>query len=996
MDILIQPVPTYRLVPQDVRAISVRDGAITIQTISGDVDVDVLTVNVSVIPSLLFLKKLTIQTPTMAFHLEGVTSREVDLLQLVVDASRKRKRLVQEFRQSLLGNRETVHRILAVWDKLAAKDVYLTGRDIHPFRHFADSALSAVRNLGLADETLIDLLGLPDDYSFALRRLLRILADTSSVLEKRNTAYAARERHAFRNFFDSVENYPLTDQQRDAIIHDDDSGLVIAGAGTGKTSTIVGKVGYLLRKRLAKPEEILLLAFTRKAADEMAERIRAKLGVDLSVLTFHSLGLEIIAAANDRKPALCAEARDPAVMAQTLQGLIERSLVDDDDFRRDFLTFQSRLRQPYRPRWEFKSEAAYRDYLLDVEPRALTGRLLKSYEECEIANWLFINGIPFEYEPVFREDTADKDYRQYTPDFFLPNHNLYIEHWGIDRNGRTAPFVEEGPYRAKMTWAREVHAKHGTTLIETYSWQKQNGILVSALEAALREHGVEPHPICADTVLTLLNEVGCINPFLNLCSTFLHLFKSATAATGDSAGIALTQLFHRARLRDDAERTQVFVRLFATLFAGYQDMLFSRGEIDFEDMIAKACGHVRDGRYRSSFRYILVDEFQDISDGRASLIQELRMQADGAKLFCVGDDWQSIYRFAGSDISLMTAFDRHFGPARKTALGRTFRFHNKIADFSTRFVQRNPGQIRKQLTTQTTSEQPGVVVCLGGVNDPPLTSILTEITASEEIIDTANQRLASVFLLSRYKHVDPIPLRALRQSFPRLNIQAMTVHASKGLEADYVVVRGLGSGKYGFPSQIADDPILTLVLAESEAFPFAEERRLFYVALTRAKKQVYLLTDAAQPSEFVREILEDEGFEKIVRDSGTGTTPSRLCPQCRRGEVTRREGKFGNFYGCSNYPVCDYRGIICRRCSRGWMMVTQDDTSVCRCGSYGFVSRVCPQCRKGVLVERRSGEKRLPFWGCSRYGRAVEGCVYTEPFRPTGGDTGNSRSARRG
>jgi DNA helicase-4 len=159
-------------------------------------------------------------------------------------------------------------------------------------------------------------------------------------------------------------------------------------------------------------------------------------------------------------------------------------------------------------------------------------------------------------------------------------------------------------------------------------------------------------------------------------------------------------------------------------------------------------------------------------------------------------------------------------------LDRTYRFHDKLADFSSRFVQKNPSQIRKQLTTSATSNEPGVVIWMTDEQHDPLDTILTEIAA---------QGSASVFILSRYRHGIPSDLNFLKRRFPNLTLKAMTAHASKGLEADYVVINHLKSGKYGFPSETASDPVLALVQAESEQFEFAEERRLFYVALTRAK-----------------------------------------------------------------------------------------------------------------------------------------------------------------
>lgn len=520
-------------------------------------------------------------------------------------------------------------------------------------------------------------------------------------------------------------------------------------------------------------------------------------------------------------------------------------------------------------------------------------------------------------------------------------------------------------YQEKMAWARALHAQHGTTLVETYSWEKQEGVLLTSLGAKLRGCGVEPRPIPTEEALRLLNEKGQIDPLSKLISTFLGLFKSG--------GHTVEALRGRTDRGGDRNRATRFIGLFGRLFESYQALLDGRGEIDFDNMITLARGHVVDGTYQSKFRYIVVDEFQDISLGRAGLIRALRGQVEGAKLFCVGNDWQSIYRFTGSDISLTTDFEKHFGPARRTALDRTFRFHDKIAEFSSRFVQSNPSQLRKQLSTVTTTDKHSVVVYQsfkGG--EDPLPTILAEIAA---------YGTSSVFLLGRYGFNAPDGLRALQAQFPHLNLRFLTAHGSKGLEADFVVILGLTSGKHGFPSEIADDPVLGIVLADGEAFEFAEEHRLFYVALTRARKRVYLVADVDRPSAFVREILADGGYEKEV--AGTAVTATDICPTCARGRVIKREGEFGIIYGRTNYPICTYKAALCSQCGRGRMQ--NSDGAEALCSACGFRGRVCPKCGMGVLVGRNNRKTGSPFWGCSNFGRAAEPCGCTEPMSKRSG-----------
>jgi DNA helicase-4 len=954
----IRPVALRRVVGQDVRSIEVSGDALVLHMRERDVRIDLHSASLEHAPAWLVLRTITLHTPTGVFRLDGITREAVDTLQCAIAEGQRRHVLLSRLR----AESPAISHALAGWDELVARDGYLTSGEVDLWLRGVPEHIA----LGAGDADLID--RLPEDCARALRRFLTVTADPRRAADQRNAAYAARQLREHKDFFDTVESQPLTEQQREAVVHDEDNALVIAGAGTGKTSTIVAKVGFLLRKSWAGPEEVLLLAFTRDAAEEMRHRLKARLGVDLSVRTFHALGLEIIAEATGKKPSLCVEAEDRAARASTLQALLT-GLLADDGFRRDYLDFKSRLKLPYKPAWEFKSESEYTQYRLDVETRALAGMRVRSYEECEIANWLTVNDVHFEYEKPYVVDTAAPDRRRYKPDFFLSEYNVYIEHWGIDRAGRTASFVDQAEYHDRMTWAKKTHEEHGTILVETFSWERQEGVLLQNLEEKLRAHGVVFRPITREAALRLVNEAGKADPLVGLVGEFLRHFKSG--------GLRLADLRAKAGQSGgggDGHRDVLFLRLFEKLHAKYEGLIHGRGELDFEDMIEMARGHVDDGRYRSPFRYILVDEFQDMAVGRAKLIHSLRKQVPGAKLFCVGDDWQSIYRFSGSNIALTTDFDRYFGFTRRTTLDRTFRFHDKLCDFSSRFVQRNPSQIPKQLTTAARSDAPGVTVhlCDSGASADALRAALAEIAAQDNA--SASAAAASVMVLGRYGFTAPsrAEMTALRASFPTLDIQPLTAHQSKGREADYVIVRDVDRGRYGFPSEIEDDPVLAMALPEGERFAFAEERRLFYVALTRARKRVYLIADAADPSAFIREILDDAGYEKVVVE--TPSAGSAVCPFCKRGRMIKRTGDFGEFFGCSNFPVCTFRPPMCTGCKSGWMRDSDDGEARCSfCASH---ARRCPRCGSGVLRKRPG--KWGPFWGCSNYGRATGSCDYKE------------------
>ena len=262
--------------------------------------------------------------------------------------------------------------------------------------------------------------------------------------------------------------------------------LVVASAGTGKTSTIVGKAKYLVEKGLAKPDEILLVAFNKHVVLEMQERLQNRFGVVLPVKTYHGLGLKIISENKGEMPTVSKLACDRPFMAAKISDFIRDRMADNSFaqlFKEYFLFFSS----PYKSAFEFATYAEYFDYLKKHDIRSLKGDEVRSFEECYIANFLYSNGIDYLYEEPYEKDTADFNHPQYRPDFFLPTFGIYIEHFGVNREGKTAPYVPQQEYLQKMEWKRKTHQQNKTKLIETYSYERQEGTLLTNLEKTLRE-----------------------------------------------------------------------------------------------------------------------------------------------------------------------------------------------------------------------------------------------------------------------------------------------------------------------------------------------------------------------------------------------------------------------------------------------------------------------------------------------------------------------------
>ena len=784
-----------------------------------------------------------------------------------------------------------------------------------------------------------------------IRSLKQVFLIGDIKVKQKNSRFVQQELSNNKVFFDNIEDHPLTENQRNTIVVDEKNNLIVAGAGTGKTSTIIGKAGYLLENQYVQPEELLLISFARKARDEMYERGLNKIHQELNVYTFHSLGLSIIGQVEGKIPSISELSTDRYKLVQALNSFIEKRSTNRDFLIKlnNYFAFHN---TPYVSEFEFDTKGDYIDYLRNNETRSLKGDLVKSFEESEIANFLYLNGINYEYESNYEISTANKKYRQYKPDFYLPDYSIYLEHFGIDENDNTAPFVDNQKYIEGMKWKREIHRNNKTKLIETYSWQKTKGILLEKLEEKLLQNKVEFKPIPPEKTFEEINKLGLVHPFTNLLGTFLTLYKSSNKTLPD--------LFQKAKTLPNQTRYTAFLNIFSDIFDDDQESLHP--DIDFNDMIKKAETYLTQGKYKSPYKYVLVDEFQDISYSRYSLLKALIENNPEAKSFCVGDDWQSIYRFTGSDISIMSKFEDHLNPSEIMTLNKTFRFNNMLCDVSTKFILENPNQIQKQLTTFKTGSKQAVTLHWTNNEKTITENILKTIPSSQE---------KSIFILGRYNHQRPENLQNLRKSFPKHSINYHTVHSSKGRQADYVIVVGLTSGRYSFPSQIEDDPVLNLVLSEQETIPNAEERRLFYVAITRAREEVHLLANTKNPSSFAMELEKnDYNIESVGENPRAGIN----CPECNTGIFVSRWNDRGQFFACNNYPYCEHIARSCPQCGQGFIY-KRAGRFVCSTGICSFEAQRCPQCRDGYLIERFS---RTKFLGCSNF----PSCRYTRPLEP--------------
>ncbi|WP_141013061.1 UvrD-helicase domain-containing protein [Nocardioides sambongensis] len=739
--------------------------------------------------------------------------------------------------------------------------------------------------------------------SAAQRRLLEGRADLAQrpALQTLDGAWSVRAQVAAQNdalvdvelideraFFDRIEKTPLTEEQARAVICFDNRVQLIASAGSGKTSTMVAKAGWTIRKGLANADEILLLAFNKSAGAELGDRCEqrlanANISTDgLRATTFHAFGLKVIGEATGAKPRLAA-GLDTDNGVPLLADVVRALRRSSAEFAASWSLFQNVLgvpmtgdAEPEPDAWDpQKRRSGYRDLNLEV---------MKSAGERAIANWLIKSGVEFDYERPYEVNVADAQHSQYRPDFFYPAAGVYHEHWALV-SGQPEPPGFEG-YLQSSAWKKGLHAANGTVLIETAARDLANGSLFESLERQLRASGIEPDfdPDRAVPGTPLLTD----REMCSLFRTFLAHAKSNRLGDSD-----LRARVAKGRNGAPDLRETLFLNLFDEVRREWDRRLQEANEVDFEDMLNRATDLVEAGRWTSPYRVVLVDEFQDASHSRARLVQAL-VSRPGHFLFAVGDDWQSIYRFAGSDISAMTRFEATFGRGHVLRLERTFRNSQQLSTLAGDFVMKNPSQLKKRVRSEQSLTAPLTLALVD--SDAGVTSAIDE-RLRELAAVAADGSPKTVKVLGRYRYEQEL---LPRTRYPGIDVSFQTVHSSKGLEADHVIIPGLSRG--AFPSIKEDDPLLRLALPEGDEFPHAEERRLFYVALTRARETVLLIARNGRESEFVTELLGD-GVVTLLRDVPSGQAPDP-CPVCGKGLMVLRQGKYGPFLACNRFPAC--------------------------------------------------------------------------------------------
>lgn len=529
-----------------------------------------------------------------------------------------------------------------------------------------------------------------------VENLLINLSDNINIHNKRFVNNKIKyDSNYFLHIFENVDNnIKLDNEQIEVIVTDEDNLLVVAGAGSGKTTTMTAKVKYLVDKLMVNPNEIIIISFTNQAVNELKQRINKDFNIPTKICTFHKFGMEIIK--NNINSNL-------------------NILTNNYDIINDY----------------FKKQMLYQKKLY---------RLIKYYPM------------------YFKIKTKD--------------------------------------------------------------------IILNKIK--IKKYKNEDY-----------------KDFIYYCCNFIDNLKLR--------GYKLEQI---SNLKGNNRKINYMLKVVYHMYSYYEFYLKENNLIDFSDMINKAYDILNtQKRINFNYKYIIIDEYQDISKERFKLLKKLSNLC-GAKLIAVGDDWQSIFSFSGSEVSLFTEFEKLMGNAKILRITHTYRNSQELIDIAGNFVMKNKFQLKKKLISSKRLNNPIKLIEYTNLIEALYKCIQIIIEKSSQsnilIIGRYNHDLNTIIDNNYFKYNGKIIVK----NYENVDVKFLTAHSSKGLTFDNVIVINNNDNIYGFPSKVIDDPLINLINKKEENFVYAEERRLFYVAITRTKNYVYLLYEKKKESLFIKELLK--------------------------------------------------------------------------------------------------------------------------------------------
>jgi DNA helicase-4 len=661
----------------------------------------------------------------------------------------------------------------------------------------------------------------------------------------------------------------LNDKQSEAVVSDDKRILVLAGAGSGKTKTLLQKIIYLIEEKGISPSSILAITFTKNATNEMIDRLivsadstgqyetlmtdkhlskaakelerynrqkKYKWIDGLTVRTFHSFCYSILRNYGvnefDNKFRIIGdEKRDDEdelskhVAPETVFEVVHKLLIEQCDDTEFLLKLKRYILDYVVDKIHLKKiDGKY----LPKDGKfytTLDGTKVRSKSEQFIADWFYRHSIKYEYEPLLNV----KDF-SFHPDFHIPEANLYIEH------------ISDKSYATKNK--EEQFQKGNFLLVKTFESMTQDSALFNHTLDSIVKNRL-PAKYHKSISLTYKEE---FNGYHESVKDFVIQIMRIT----DMVKVENTDLKKvlEDAMQDQHERVRHFYELAIPIVKKYILYCTDKSYLDFNDLISRSTSLFQNhediaAKYKSKYQYILVDEFQDVNNLQVELIKLLL--TGQTQLFCVGDDWQSIYGFRGSNVSYIVDFENHFPNAKVVKLNLNYRSTQNIVGASNEVIKHNKFKVEKEIHSSKKSEHK-IVVYSGSSDDENIQFCFERVI---ELLEEGFTNDDILFLYRRSKMFTPYFFRFKKEG---IKVQGKTIHAAKGLEAKVVFILGLSEGSGGFPDIWLEDRIFQVIKKSNHDLLLEEERRLFYVAITRAKDKLFLITEKGNESSFLKEI----------------------------------------------------------------------------------------------------------------------------------------------
>jgi len=672
----------------------------------------------------------------------------------------------------------------------------------------------------------------------------------------------------------------LDEEQKDAVVTDDKYNLVIAGAGAGKTEVLITRIAYLIKRKpdSVQSNRILAIAYQNKDVRQIEHRLHERYDIDdVEVRTFHKLGKEILQKMGrkfDRSDIV-----DENKKHEITRGLYQNRL-NEADYYKLFLQYVRTLHDDEKSdSFENKAESlayAQRRTYFSINNTRVNSKAEKEIMDFFLMNKLNSEHIAIDYEP---------DLPGFRPDFVLPKYDLFIEHWALNEKGEVPEWFDQTTedYKEKMQFKKEWFARNSKLLVETYAFEYDETDPDEFAELLKRRVVEKLHSRNEGkfefTPLTYseLVEVAW-GPYKDPVDEIANFVTNAK-----TYGISPEKITEKLRSGKWSRKQVAFGNLAMKIYTDYRDHLTKAKKIDFEDMINEAIAELDNDRnlYANVYDHILIDEYQDISAQRYRLIRKLLERNPAGRLFCVGDDWQSIMAFSGSNLDFFVNFEKYFEKPAVTKISTNYRSIKTIVDAGAQLIKKN-GSCQISKTTLSSRDEERAIMVFRSPHKENYRMRYYEQTA-EDCLTRIAEYIKKGFLpkdilvLSRFMrtrvhraykfhHIIRILLEKAQEmgidmicdeARDESKIRVLTVHKSKGLEAKAVFVLNVIEDAYGFPCEIEDSSIYAPARENyPEQDPKEEERRLFYVAMTRAKQDLIIYTWEASKSEFLDEIEE--------------------------------------------------------------------------------------------------------------------------------------------